>query len=306
MEFNFAIKNDMLVVNEQAKCVTGNLNSYICKFEILTNSELTWLCVFKQDENAYQQVIENGKCVIPEEVLNQVGNLQVGCYAINGDIRISTNWVEFAIEDGAYTEATAPKEPTPDVWETLVMNSLPYIGENGNWYVYDKDKGEYSDSGKQAKGEAGAAGYSPVKGTDYWNDEDKAEILSQLEWRVLTEYTEEKNEDGESVANVYLSENKTEHRIGEQSNINIFIPESINDDLYETILIFSSGEKATKLSYLSNCIIWKGDDCDDNGDFVPEANKNYEISIRFVGNLRSNETNAENLTPIIVARVGAF
>ncbi|MBO5059828.1 MAG: hypothetical protein J6C82_02805 [Clostridia bacterium] len=118
MEFNFAIKNDMLVLKGQAKCVTGNVNSYICKFEILTNSELTWLCVFKQDENAYQQVIENGKCVIPKEVLEQAKDIQIGCYATNGDMRISTNWIEFNVVRGHIPR------------QLLLMNRLRMYGKH--------------------------------------------------------------------------------------------------------------------------------------------------------------------------------
>ena len=185
VEFNFVIKNDRLVLNRQAKCVTGNVNSYTCNFEILMNNKFVWLCVFKQGENAYQQVIKDGKCIIPKEVLENAGVFQIGCYATNENARISTNWIEIQVLEGAYTEATIPKEPTPDVWETLVMNTLPYIGENGNWYVYDREKGEYTDSRIGAKGENGSAGYSPIRGVDYWNDEDKEEIKTYVDEAVL-------------------------------------------------------------------------------------------------------------------------
>lgn len=33
---------------------------------------------------------------------------------------------------------------------------MPFIGENGNWYIYDADKGEYMDSGKPSVGVADA------------------------------------------------------------------------------------------------------------------------------------------------------
>ncbi len=185
MEFKFSIKNDLLVLNGQAKGVTGNVNSYVCSFDILTDGDLTWLCVFKQGENAYQQVIENGKCIMPKEVLEAVGEVQIGCYATNEEKRISTNWVELNISEGAYTDATLPQEPLPDVWETLVMRTLPYIGENGNWYVYDKEKGEYIDSKQPSKGEKGNTGYTPVRGADYWTDADKAEIKAYVEEAIL-------------------------------------------------------------------------------------------------------------------------
>ena len=183
MEFNLKIKGDKLGPrDENIEFVTGNVNSYICNFEILTDSELTWVCVFKQGENAYQQVIVDGKCVVPKEVLENTGKVKIGCYATNGEKRISTNLYYLPVDEGAYCEANKPDEPTPDVWEVIVMNSLPYIGENGNWYVYDRLNGEYTDSGKQAKGDKGDM---PIKGVDYWNEADKAEIKSYVEEAIL-------------------------------------------------------------------------------------------------------------------------
>lgn len=40
----------------------------------------------------------------------------------------------------------------------------PYIGEDGNWYVYDSLKGEYVNSGKSSKGEQGEIGPQGPKG----------------------------------------------------------------------------------------------------------------------------------------------
>lgn len=45
----------------------------------------------------------------------------------------------------------------------------PHIGENGNWYIGS------TDTGKPSRGEKGK---TPVKGTDYWTEADKAEIVN--------------------------------------------------------------------------------------------------------------------------------
>lgn len=55
----------------------------------------------------------------------------------------------------------------------------PYIGNNGNWYEWDSNLGEYVDTGIVAEG------YTPVKGTDYWTDADKAEIKSYVDEAIL-------------------------------------------------------------------------------------------------------------------------
>lgn len=44
-----------------------------------------------------------------------------------------------------------------------VSISTPYIGENGNWFVFDNEKKSYKDSGKNAR---------PVKGVDYFDGND--------------------------------------------------------------------------------------------------------------------------------------
>lgn len=51
----------------------------------------------------------------------------------------------------------------------------PHIGENGNWYLGDTDTGKPSRGEKGLKGDKGD---SPVKGTDYWTESDKAEIVN--------------------------------------------------------------------------------------------------------------------------------
>lgn len=54
----------------------------------------------------------------------------------------------------------------------------PTIGANGNWYLDTTDTGKPSRGEKGDTGAAGADGYTPVKGTDYWTESDKAEIVA--------------------------------------------------------------------------------------------------------------------------------
>ena len=50
-------------------------------------------------------------------------------------------------------------------------SDAPYIGDNGNWYVGQTDTGVAA---------TGAAGYTPVRGTDYWTAEDQQAIVHQI------------------------------------------------------------------------------------------------------------------------------
>jgi len=58
----------------------------------------------------------------------------------------------------------------------------PYIGVNLMWYVWDENSGSFINTGWRAIGEKG---YTPVKGTDYWTEEDKAEIKTYVEDAIL-------------------------------------------------------------------------------------------------------------------------
>lgn len=53
----------------------------------------------------------------------------------------------------------------------------PTIGANGNWYLDTTDTGKPS---RGEKGDKGADGKTPVKGTDYWTEADKAEIVDDV------------------------------------------------------------------------------------------------------------------------------
>ena len=86
-----------------------------------------------------------------------------------------------------------------------------------------------------------------------------------------------------------------EARLGELTTLILSIPE-ITAELYSTYeseFSFRSSETPTTLTYSSTPIVWRGDDCDELGDFVPEANTSYEVSIKRLGS-------------DVIARVGAY
>ena len=64
----------------------------------------------------------------------------------------------------------------------------PHIGANGNWWIGETDTGvkaEGKDGKDGADGTNGKDGYSPVRGTDYWTEADKAEIKSYVDNAIL-------------------------------------------------------------------------------------------------------------------------
>ena len=84
---------------------------------------------------------------------------------------------------------TVDADGKPTAWEAVDMAAAgadgvtPTIGENGNWYLGETDTGKPSrgDKGEQgSQGERGTDGKTPIKGTDYWTEADKAEIVQSV------------------------------------------------------------------------------------------------------------------------------
>ena len=85
-----------------------------------------------------------------------------------------------------------------DKVEILSESTKPPLIKNGNWYTYDTITKDYADTGVSAtgpagadgqpgergeigeRGPAGADGKTPIRGTDYWTDNDKTEIINEL------------------------------------------------------------------------------------------------------------------------------
>lgn len=103
-------------------------------------------------------------------------------------------WIDQVIAVGAAAEESARKAE-----EALLYG--PMIGGNGDWHIWDAAAGQYMDTGIKAQGPqgdpgaagpqgdtgapgpqgpAGANGYTPVRGVDYWTEEDKQEILDEV------------------------------------------------------------------------------------------------------------------------------
>ena len=157
MEFNFKIQNDRLEAVGSPSGVTGNINTYVCNFDITCNiSDLIWFCVFKQGSLVYDRIMENNTCLIPYEVLKNPEPLYIGCFGkkADGEIKqVSTNMVYFDLKQGAYEVGDIPAEPPEDAY-TILLKSLkaPYIGENGNWYEWNAETLSYVDTGVSANG----------------------------------------------------------------------------------------------------------------------------------------------------------
>ena len=128
-----------------------------------------------------------------------------------------------------------------------------------------------------------------------YDDENSATWLSWTEWEELYKRNKVLN-NYLSNNTLYLDHNK-ESRLGELENLILSIPSRINER-YESYFKFESGETPTTLTY-SEEIRWSGDDVSQDGEFMPESNKVYEVAVKYLGDDAQGNS-------IISARVGVI
>ena len=93
--------------------------------------------------------------------------------------------------------------------------------------------------------------------------------------------------------NTLLLTHNQDARLGELTTLILNMPSTIAN-IYTSRFSFRSGETPTTLTYSATPIKWRGDDCNEEGEFIPKSNVSYEVSIRKV-----NDTD-------IVARVQSY
>ena len=112
---------------------------------------------FVQGKNIWNIAMEGTSCFVPAEVC--VGYVDVFMRGyVSGSKTIATaNGVRIPVVQGARTDGETPVPPTPDLYAQLLekvneaaASAAPYIGENGNWFVYDAELGGFVDSSVRA------------------------------------------------------------------------------------------------------------------------------------------------------------
>ncbi len=181
MNYLIAVEKEK-IYRPDIKLYTGNIGTYTFSFDFDENWQgLIKFASFSKNNETYVIEIIDNKVSIPYELLLEPGVCSFGLYGTNGedDIkRISSNLLEFEVIKGGYSEGSTPQTPTPDVWETLFKNSIPKIID-GYWHLYNPQDEIYVDTG------VNAAGLFPVKGVDYFTDEDKSIIVEEVEKKAI-------------------------------------------------------------------------------------------------------------------------
>lgn len=171
--FSLQASKTFLSVLSREMVTSGSVNVYLVQFAFSADwDELDKTAVFRAGDTKISVVLDaTNRCQIPWEVLENRGRpLDAGVYGTkNGTVVLPTIWATLGtIKEGASPgENTQP--PTPDVYSQILAaaskaeqiaqsvrddadsgafdgppGASPYIGENGNWWIGDKDTGVYS------------------------------------------------------------------------------------------------------------------------------------------------------------------
>ena len=149
MIINFKVIGDTIETSNKETFYTGNVNSYICEFDFSEEwNGVAAFCVMTNGKKCVTLYITENRCTIPAEILSGKGNVKLGLYGTDGNKRISTNNVMLRVKEGAYEIGEDDMTiPIPDVWEQLILKTVPKIGDNGNWFIWDMTENQYVDSG---------------------------------------------------------------------------------------------------------------------------------------------------------------
>ncbi len=146
IEFN--INHQTITRNDDFDVVADSKNYLLAKFTCSDEWKEKVTAIFGWGGKYFNVLIEDGICMVPWEVI-KAPFFTVS--AICGD-RITANEITVAVEESGCIEGETPKPPTPDVYAQILSSvKPPYIGENGNWFLWDSDTKAFVDSGVNAK-----------------------------------------------------------------------------------------------------------------------------------------------------------
>ena len=167
-----ATKNYIDVITREL-LTSGSVNAYTVAFSFDSIWDgLDRTAVFQAGDSKISVILDDtNQCQIPWEVLeNPRRTLEVGVYGTrNGTVVLPTVWVSLGEIKQGVSLGDNTQPPTPDVYSQILAaaskaeqiaqsvrddadsgafdgppGASPYIGENGNWWIGDKDTGVYS------------------------------------------------------------------------------------------------------------------------------------------------------------------
>ena len=181
---------DTKVTNEwNTKIATGIVSSGIETYDTVVQQSsdvINKLLKLTQGQSAYDIAIDNGFVGTKAEWLESLKGSEGAPGNWRGAWGEDTEYskLDAVFYDGSsyiFTSDTHVVGSIPGIdeeWGLMTQKGndgangvTPHIGDNGDWYIGS------TDTGKPSRGEAGK---TPVRGTDYWTEADKQEIVNDV------------------------------------------------------------------------------------------------------------------------------
>lgn len=132
---------------------------------------------FIQDNEHFDVILVNDKCKIPPL---KNGHIKIGVFTDSMTSTYADVYFKTSIKDGI--DIPEPPEGVYEQLITLIESGMlkgedgltPYVGSNNNWWIGD------IDTGVLARGTDGEDGYTPVKGVDYFTEEEIQQIQNEV------------------------------------------------------------------------------------------------------------------------------
>lgn len=203
---NFLVKKRKI---SQIDSIPYTGEDYIDTFKFEFDGEWEGLdktLVIVSGNQRYNVPLLNDECVVPFEFYQIKGNVLIGLFGTDGEYQtLATGWLPIYVEEDSYEVGVEPENlPTPTQWDLYVteINELLrqcQASEDSCSEILSDIQGlkteleaevaeierklEHGDfkGDKGDKGDPGNDGYTPVRGTDYWTEEDKQSIDNDIE-----------------------------------------------------------------------------------------------------------------------------
>ena len=113
----------------------------------------TKTAVFASGDTKRVLLDRSNQCIVPWEVLTQPGMLQIGVVGTDGDKILPSVKALVCVNEGIYTDGTAPSEPTPTEYAQLISLSedtkaiAQSVRDDADAGKFDGDKGDKGDPG---------------------------------------------------------------------------------------------------------------------------------------------------------------
>lgn len=177
LEFN--VNNQIITRKDNFKVVADSRDYLQAVFTMSDEWSGAVVAVFCGGDEVYHCNVSDGTCKVPHEVIKAPGfSVSLFC-SDNRLVTANVVWVD--VLPSGYREGTEPSPPSPQLWQQymermslMIESGLPYIGDDYCWYLFNPEKGDYECTGIKAKAE------TPVKGRDYWTEEDKTEMVEAV------------------------------------------------------------------------------------------------------------------------------